>query len=61
VRNLLAVSPGWFYKWRNGDVSLRRARCRALAEMVATLLTRHRGRYGSPRNTVDLALSHFRW
>ena len=22
----LAVSPAWFYKWRDGDVSLRRVR-----------------------------------
>jgi transposase InsO family protein len=50
----LGVSPGWFYKWRDGDVSLRRARRRALAEMVRTLFVRHRGRYGSPRITADL-------
>jgi putative transposase len=50
----LGVSPAWFYKWRDGDVSLRRARRRALAELVTTLFCRHRGRYGSPRITDDL-------
>jgi putative transposase len=50
----LGVSPAWFYKWRHGDASLRRARRRALADLVATLFARHRGRYGSPRITADL-------
>jgi transposase InsO family protein len=50
----LGVSPAWFYKWRHGDVSLRRARRRALAELVATLFRKHRGTYGSPRITDDL-------
>jgi transposase InsO family protein len=50
----LGVSQAWFYKWRDGDVSLRRARRRALADLVATLFRRHRGRYGSPRITDDL-------
>jgi putative transposase len=50
----LGVSPAWFYKWRHGDVSLRRARRRALAELVAALFRQHRGTYGSPRITADL-------
>jgi putative transposase len=50
----LGVSPAWFYKWRDGDVSLRRARRRALADLVATLFARHRGRYGSPRIAAEL-------
>jgi putative transposase len=50
----LGVSAAWFYKWRGGDVSLRRARRRALADLVATLFARHRGRYGSPRITAEL-------
>jgi putative transposase len=50
----LGVSPAWFYRWRDGDVSLRRARRRALADLVATLFTRHRGRYGSPRIAAEL-------
>jgi putative transposase len=50
----LGVSPAWFYKWRGGDASLRRARRRALAELVQVLFVRHRGRYGSPRITAEL-------
>jgi transposase InsO family protein len=50
----LGVSPAWFYKWRDGDVSLRRARRRALADLVATLFARHRRRYGSPRIAAEL-------
>ena len=50
----LGVSPAWFYKWRDGDVSVRRARRRALAELVGTLFGKHRGTYGSPRITDDL-------
>jgi putative transposase len=50
----LGVSPAWFYKWRDGDVSLRRARRRALADLVVTLFARHRGRYGSPRIAAEL-------
>jgi putative transposase len=50
----LGVSPAWFYKWRDGDVSLRRARRRGLADLVAALFARHRGRYGSPRIAVEL-------
>jgi putative transposase len=50
----LGVSPAWFYKWRDGDVSLLRARRRALADLVATLFARHRGRYGSPRIAAEL-------
>jgi putative transposase len=50
----LGISPAWFYKWRDGDLSLRRARRRALADLVATLFARHRGRYGSPRITAEL-------
>jgi putative transposase len=50
----LGVSPAWFYKWRDGDISLRRARRRALADLVATLFSRHRGRYGSPRIAAEL-------
>jgi putative transposase len=50
----LGVSPAWFYKWRHGDRSLRRARRRALADLVAVLFARHHGSYGSPRITADL-------
>jgi len=50
----LGVSPAWLYKWLHGDVSLRRARRRALITLVITLFHRHQGRYGSPRITDDL-------
>jgi putative transposase len=48
------VSQAWFYKWRRGDVSLRRKRRAALAALIAYLFARHHGSYGSPRITVDL-------
>jgi transposase InsO family protein len=50
----LGVSPAWYYKWRNGDASTRRAHRAALDARVAALFARHRGRYGSPRLTADL-------
>jgi transposase InsO family protein len=50
----LGVSQSWFYKWRRGDTSTRRARRRQLADEVRRLFERHRGRYGSPRITADL-------
>jgi hypothetical protein len=42
----LGVSQAWFYKWRDGDVSLRRARRQALAAQIGYVFTRHRRRYG---------------
>jgi transposase InsO family protein len=50
----LGVSRAWFYKWRHGDVSTRRARRQALAAAIAQLFARHKGTYGSPRITADL-------
>jgi len=50
----LGVSQAWFYKWRHGEVSLRRKRRAALAALVGYLFTRHHGTYGSPRITADL-------
>jgi putative transposase len=50
----LDVSPAWFYKWRDGDASSRRARREQLAVEVRRLFAAHRGRYGSPRITADL-------
>lgn len=46
----LGVSQAWFYKWRHGDGSPRRA----LATVIAALFARHRGTYGAPRITADL-------
>nr|WP_255355159.1 IS3 family transposase [Pseudofrankia sp. DC12] len=48
------MSESWFYKWRRGDLSVRRARRRALADLVTVLFHRHAGTYGSPRITADL-------
>jgi transposase InsO family protein len=50
----LGVSQSWFYKWRHGDTSTRRARRRRLAAEIRRLFERHEGRYGSPRITADL-------
>jgi putative transposase len=50
----LGVSQAWFYKWRRGDVSPRRARRAALAAEIARLFRAHHGKYGSPRITADL-------
>jgi transposase InsO family protein len=50
----LQVSPAWFYKWRDGDASPRRARREQLAAEIRRLFAAHRGRYGSPRITADL-------
>ena len=50
----LGVSPAWFYKWRAGDASRRRARRAQLAAEIGRLFAAHRGRYGSPRITADL-------
>jgi transposase InsO family protein len=50
----LGVSQAWFYKWRHGDVSLRRARRAALDAAVAWLFRRRGGRDGSPAITAGL-------
>jgi transposase InsO family protein len=50
----LGVSPAWFYKWRDGHASRRRARREQLTAEIRRLFAAHRGRYGSPRITADL-------
>jgi transposase InsO family protein len=50
----VGVSPAWFYKWRHGDASPRRARRERLVTDVKQLYAQHRGRYGAPRITADL-------
>lgn len=50
----LGVSQAWFYKWRHGDVSLRRARRTVLDAAVAWLFRRRGGRDGSPPITAAL-------
>jgi putative transposase len=50
----LGVSQGWFYKWRHGDASPRRARREQLKIEIGRLFVKHRGTYGSPRIAADL-------
>jgi putative transposase len=50
----LGVSPAWFYKWREGDASPRRARREQLAIAIRQLFAAHHGKCGSPRITDDL-------
>ena len=50
----LGVSQSWFYKWRDGDASPRRARRAQLAIAIEQLFAAHHGKYGSPRITDDL-------
>ena len=56
----LGVSPAWYYKWRDGDPSRRRARRAALAAQVARLFAAYHGRYGSPRITAELRAAGWR-
>jgi putative transposase len=50
----LGVSLAWFYKWRYGDASPRRARREQLTAAIRQLFAAHHGSYGSPRITDDL-------
>ena len=50
----LGVSPAWFYKWRRGDGSPRRARRERLKAEIGRLFEAHQGKRGSPVITADL-------
>lgn len=50
----LGVSQAWYYKWRHGDVSLRRARRKVVDAAVAYEFARRHGRDGSPPITNRL-------
>lgn len=50
----MEVSEAWFYKWRHGDASPRRARREQLTVEIRRLYAAHKGRYGAPRITGDL-------
>jgi transposase InsO family protein len=50
----LGVSEGWFYKWKDGDRSPRRARRERLRAEVRRLFEAHKGKRGSPMITADL-------
>jgi len=56
----LGVSASWFYKWRHGDASPRRARREQLTVEVRRLYAAHRGRYGAPRICGDLLAAGWR-
>jgi putative transposase len=50
----LEVSQSWFYKWKGGDRSARRARRDRLGAEIARLFARRKGKDGSPRITAAL-------
>ena len=50
----LGVSQAWFYKWRHGDGSPRRARRDRLKAEIRRLFGAHQGKRGSPMITADL-------
>ena len=50
----LGRSQAWFYKWRDGDCSARRARRAELAAAVKRVFYQSKCRYGSPRVTAQL-------
>ncbi len=50
----LGVSRSWFYKWRHGDASPRRARRERLKAEIRRLFDLHEGKRGSPMLTADL-------
>jgi transposase InsO family protein len=50
----LGVPRSWYYKWKEGDRSPRRARRERLKAEVRRLFEAHRGRRGSPMIAADL-------
>jgi putative transposase len=48
------VSEGWFYKWKDGDRSPRRARRERLKAEIRRLFAAHKGKRGSLMITADL-------
>jgi putative transposase len=50
----LGVSQSWFYKWKDGDRSPRRARRERLKAEVRRLFEAHKGKRGSPMIAADL-------
>ena len=56
----LGVSQAWYYKWRHGDMSLRRKRRAAVDAAVAYEFARRKGRDGSPPITLRLRDSGWR-
>jgi transposase InsO family protein len=56
----LGVSQAWFYKWRYGDRSPRRARREQLTIAIRQIFAARHGKYGSPRITDDLGEAGWR-
>ena len=50
----LGVPRSWYYKWKDGDRSPRRARRERLKAEIARLFEAHEGRRGSPMIAADL-------
>ena len=50
----LGVPRSWYYKWKDGDRSPRRARRERLKAETARLFAGHKGRRGSPMIAADL-------
>jgi putative transposase len=50
----VGVSRSWYYKWRHGDTSPRRARRERLKAEIRRLFEAHEGKRGSPMITADL-------
>jgi putative transposase len=50
----VGVPRSWYYKWRDGDRSPRRARRERLKAEIARLFAGHEGKRGSPMITADL-------
>jgi putative transposase len=56
----LGVSQAWFYKWRDGDASPRRARREQLVIAIRRIFAAHHGTYGSPRVSAELRAAGWR-
>jgi putative transposase len=50
----VGVSESWFYKWKDGDRTARRARRDRLEAEIARLFAKRKGKDGSPRITAAL-------
>ena len=50
----LGVPRSWYYKWKDGDRSPRRARRERLKAEIARLFAGHKGKRGSPMIAADL-------
>jgi len=56
----LGVPRSWYYKWKDGDRSPRRARRERLKTEIARLFEAHKGRRGSPMIAADLRDAGYR-